>query len=436
MARAWVEDRWVKDALVTMPDGTATRISPTAAQLKSLKTLPEHFRTSDFGKGSRWMVRWRETTRDGSKKLRKKLYARRADAERLAAELEDDIRSGRYIDPSAQDKPLRDVAEAWLDSKARIKDSTWARYRRELDNYVLPKWGNRKIGAISREDIDAWVKELQTGTAPYDFDARGHLKKAKRTARPLKPNTLGHLVKATFGGVLRYALSENWIGRNPLAKVELPRDESDIDSDLPHLSYLDIETVADEAQTIFGNPSDRCLTLVLAYSGPRIGEATALKVKDLDLDNRRVRVMRTWTTDKEGNRKLGPAKTWQKRWVPLAEFIAEELRELVKGRGLEDFVFTNTRGGAVNGKNWYTRVWTVSRDNVGLPSHISVHDLRHVAATNAIGAGADVKLVQTMLGHKDATETLNTYAHLWPDRTGEVIDLVEQRRRDALGLAA
>ncbi|MCW2286932.1 integrase [Leucobacter luti] len=65
-----------------------------------------------------------------------------------------------------------------------------------------------------------------------------------------------------------------------------------------------------------------------------------------------------------------------------------------------------------------------------------MHDLRHVSATLAIGAGADVKLVQHMLGHKDANETLNTYAHLWPSKVGEVISLVEVRRQKAVLAAA
>lgn len=62
----------------------------------------------------------------------------------------------------------------------------------------------------------------------------------------------------------------------------------------------------------------------------------------------------------------------------------------------------------------------------------SVHDLRHVAATLAIGAGADVKLVQQMLGHKDATVTLNTYAALWADNVDEVARKIERRRARAL----
>ncbi len=221
----------------------------------------------------------------------------------------------------------------------------------------------------------------------------------------------------------------------PPRHVELPRDEGDIENDLPHLSYPDIETLADTAHELTGRPDDELLLELLAYSGPRIGEATALKVRDLDPDNDRARIHRTWTVDREGRRKLGPVKTWEKRWLPVMPFLMRELTQLTAGRGPDDFVFTAPRGGPIDGGNWYTRVWTKTRTNAGLAHTMSVHDLRHVAATNAIAAGADVKLVQQMLGHKDATETLNTYAHLWPDRVAEVIAAVEQRRAEALAAA-
>lgn len=93
------------------------------------------------------------------------------------------------------------------------------------------------------------------------------------------------------------------------------------------------------------------------------------------------------------------------------------------------------RGEAINDRDWYNRTWVAIRKGTAAAS-MSVHDLRHVAATLSIAAGADVKLVQEMLGHKDATETLNTYSHLWPSKLGEVISLVEERRRKALVKAA
>lgn len=430
MAKAWITDRWVKDAKVTMPDGTVTKISPTSAQMKSLKTMPEHFRTSKFGRGSRWEAGWYDP--DGIQK--KRLFARRSDAEAFVAGIEDDIRSDRYIDPSARERTFEAAAEAWLASKNRIKDSSWRRYRRELDNYVLPRWGSRAVGSITRPQIDEWISQLRAGTAVFVFDKNGHLNEVGRKPVKMSAAYLRHVVGSTFGGALRYAVAEQWIGRNPLAKVEFPRDEGNIENDLPSLSYVQLDMLASAASAISGRPVDGVLFSVLAHSGPRIGEATALKIKDLDLEQKRARIHRTWTIDRAGLRKLGPVKTWEKRWLPLADFVIDGLSEITAGRDPEDFVFVTVRGAAVDGKNWYNRVWLKARRTVRAAADYSVHDLRHVAATNAIAAGADVKLVQLMLGHKDATETLNTYSHLWPNRVDEVIGAVERRRAEALGL--
>lgn len=440
MARAWVVDRWVKDAIVALPDGTKTRISPNAQQLRSLKTLPDHFRTTLFGKGLRWAVCWYEPSIEGQKQRSKK-FGKRADADAFAASLEDEIRSDRYIDPTARDQRFGLVAESWLSSKNRIKDSSWLAYRKALDSYVLPRWGETPIGLITRPNIDAWINELRTGTAVYSFKTSPDATKSKKPRKPKKPApmkaaSMRIVVSQAFAGTLRYAVREHLIGRSPFEHVELPADEADLDNDLPMLGYTAIDRLAHAAEELTGRESDRVLVDLLASSGPRIGEATALKIKDLDLSNKRARIHRTWTLNREGRRKLGPVKTGEKRWLPLAEHVVAGIRRIIKGRDPEDYVFITVRGAAVDSKNWYNRVWRKIRDVDGLATGMSVHDLRHVAATNAIAGGADVKLVQRMLGHQDATETLNTYAHLWPDRVDEVIASIETKRTEALALAA
>lgn len=434
MAKAWVTDRWVKDASVEMPDGTRQRISPTPAQLKSLKSLPDHFKKSRFGEGSRWRVQWLEPQPDGTAPQRAKDFKLRKDAEALVAELEDDIRTGRYIDPSQRERPFGELAEAWLKSKGKIKDSTFRRYRRDLDNYVLPRWSTTPIGSIKREDIDDWVQQLRNGTAPFNFAESKHVNASKRKPRNLSAGSVEAIVGVTFGSPLRYAAAHGWIGRNPAAGIELPRDEK-IDTEIPTLTYQDVEVLAKKAGELTSHADDKALVHLLCYVGPRIGEATAIQVRDLDLDHARARVMRTWTVDREGKRKLGPPKTWERRWAPLPDFLVSELRALCEGREPDDFVFQSTRGEAINDRNWYNRVWVPVRKGTAAAS-LSVHDLRHVAATLSIAAGADVKLVQQMLGHKDANETLNTYAHLWPSKLGEVISLVEERRAKAIEEAA
>lgn len=425
MARAWVDDLWVKDAKVTLSDGTTQRVKASSAQTRSISSLPEQFRTTRWGTGKRWRVSWYE---EGT--LRGKLFEKRRDAEEFQSELEDDIRRGRYIDPSYSNRTFTDLADTWLASKSSIKDSTYRRYRRDLDSYVIPRWGKTPIGSIKREDIDIWIQSLGAGTAPRVSSSSKHVNASKREPRSLSPASIDGIVRVAFGAPLRYAVNNHWIGRNPFVGVELPRNQQE-HGKLPSLTYEQIEELAEKAYDLTGEAVDRHLIHILSYVGLRIGEATALRVGDLDMENNRLRVQRTWTVDKEGVRKIGRPKTGAARIAPVPQFMAKELKVLIRDREPEEYLLRSSRESAINGGNWRERVWAKIRENTAAAS-LTVHDLRHVAATLAIAANADVKLVQNMLGHKDASETLNTYAELWPNKVDEVMSLIEDRRALAL----
>lgn len=435
MARAWIVDLWVKDARVEMPDGSVQKVTPTAAELKAIKSLPAHFRTAKYGRGKRWRLAWYED-QNGKQVQRAQLFTAKKDAELMQAELEDDIRMGRYVDPAKKSRTFREASEVWLASKKRLKPSSRRRYRRELTNYVLPKWGSTPVGAITREGIDEWVQQLMDGTAPFEFEANGENSVHKRVPGKMAHAYIQHVVGRTFGGTMRYVVAEGWIGRDPNNGVELPRIPARDKEALPSLNYPQVELLADRAGEFTGRDDDKVLALTLMYGGPRIGEATAFRVRNFQHKSRRIRVEQTWTVDEEGKRVLGEPKGWEKRWIPLPKFLADEINELVKNRKPDEFVFQSARGEAINDRNWYNRVWLKVRTAVDASASFSVHDLRHVAATLAIGAGADVKLVQQMLGHKDATETLNTYAALWGDKVDEVARKIEKRRAVALKKAA
>lgn len=414
----------MKDAVVTLPDGTKTKLAPTAKDKRNIKTLPEHFRTSKYGKGRRWLVLWR----DEDSRLRTKSFVQKGEAEQYATGLEDDIRAGRYVEPEHAEQNFSKLADTWLSSKHRPKPVTLLRYKRELKTYVLPRWGNTPINRITRQEIEAWVRDLLNGTDPRVY-------KTDREPKPLSARYLRHVVGKTFGAALRYATEEGWLYRNPLQRVELPRPLFEEDG-LVVLTYQEVEDLARAAGTI-GSQVDRALTYMLAYSGPRANEALAFKVGDIDLVKRRAKVLRTWTLDAEGCRTVGPPKTWQRREIPLADFVCDELAPLMDGRDKNDWLFRAPRGtAAIDLQNWRSRVWKKALGSVELEdSGLTIHKLRHTAASSAIGAGADVKVVQQMLGHADATETLNTYGHLWPDRLDEVINAVSSARSVALDSA-
>lgn len=173
---------------------------------------------------------------------------------------------------------------------------------------------------------------------------------------------------------------------------------------------------------------------LLAYSGPRINEALALQVGDVVLGAKRIKVRRTWTRSAGNTWKLGAPKTWQKRDIPIPDFLVEEIQALMEDQKDSAWLFRSPAGKPLEYNTWYAQVWSKAASAVGLPKGFSPHDLRHTAASLAITAGADVVVVQHMLGHKDATATLNTHSHLWPDRLDEVLTAMTEHRARAFSV--
>lgn len=123
-----------------------------------------------------------------------------------------------------------------------------------------------------------------------------------------------------------------------------------------------------------------------------------------------------------------------------------ELAARMEGKGREDLVFQAPAGGVLRIATFRTRVFNKAVeklrgiDDDGEPTkdwpRPTLHDLRHTAASLAISAGANVKAVQTMLGHASAALTLDTYADLFPDDLEAVADALDAAVRAATGSTA
>jgi integrase len=94
-------------------------------------------------------------------------------------------------------------------------------------------------------------------------------------------------------------------------------------------------------------------------------------------------------------------------------------------------VFTAPDGGSLDPDNFRSRYWTPAVAAAGL-TPLRIHDLRHTTASLAIAAGADVKMLQTMLGHASAVMTLDRYGHLMPGRAQDVADRLDVLARAAV----
>jgi integrase len=155
------------------------------------------------------------------------------------------------------------------------------------------------------------------------------------------------------------------------------------------------------------------LIRTLAYTGLRWGEATALRVRDVDLDRRRLDVRRAFV-DISGKLVEGTPKTHQSRSVPLPPSLCAELRDAIEGRDRDALVFVSPEGTPLRIANFRTRAWIRAVRAAGLDG-LTIHGLRHTAASLYISACTPPKVVQRILGHGSVTITMDLYGHLYPD---------------------
>jgi integrase len=172
------------------------------------------------------------------------------------------------------------------------------------------------------------------------------------------------------------------------------------------------------------------MVLFLAYTGLRWGEMAALRVHRIDFLRRRVLLAES-ATQVAGRMTFGPTKGHERREVPLPRFLIDDLARQVGGRCAGDLVFVGERGAVMRSQTFQRTALTEAAQMLGIPG-FHPHDLRHTAASLAIASGADVKVVQQMLGHKSATMTLDQYGHLFGDRLDVVADAMDAAREKAL----
>ena len=197
---------------------------------------------------------------------------------------------------------------------------------------------------------------------------------------------------------------------------------------------VDLASVATEAveELIAAVPERyRALVVLAAGTGLRQGEVFGLTTGNLDFLRRSLRVERQLVLMPGQPPYLAPPKTTtSRRTVPLPDVVLEalagHLAAFPAGDG-DALVFTAPDGLGIRRNRFSEGVWVPAVERAGLPKGTGFHALRHYYASLLIRHGESVKVVQARLGHASASETLDTYSHLWPDsedRTRLAVDSV------------
>ena len=201
-------------------------------------------------------------------------------------------------------------------------------------------------------------------------------------------------LRSLFG----YLVMENLRKDNPTDGIDTPK----IGRYLPEvLSVEEVEAIMDSVDTTsLTGIRDRAILEVLYGCGLRVGEVTTLKISDLYLDEGFVRVIG------KGNKQ---------RIVPIGEIASEAVKEYLSQRpssdeGYDDFIFLNRFGKPLSRVSVFNMVKNQAMA-AGVHKEISPHTFRHSFATHLIENGADLRVVQEMLGHESILTT-EIYTHI------------------------
>ncbi|MEO9328788.1 site-specific tyrosine recombinase XerD [Gordonia aurantiaca] len=283
--------------------------------------------------------------------------------------------------------------------------NTVSSYRRDLERYrrYLESRGIDSLDAVTEEDIREFLVELRRGNA----DAG---------SAPLADSSVARTLVATRR-FHKFALEEGMVSADVAHGVKPPRPARRLPKSLPVdevLAILEAVGSADHPRAL----RDRALLEFLYSCGARISEATSLDIDDLDLDARTV---------------LLRGKGGKERLVPLGGPAVEALEAyLVRGRPAlvsraTPALFLNARGGRLSRQSAW-QVLVSAAEKAGLDKAVSPHTLRHSFATHLLDGGADVRVVQELLGHASVTTT-QVYTLVTVNTMREVYAVAHPRAR-------
>ena len=300
----------------------------------------------------------------------------------------------------------------WLAIERGLAANSRAAYRRDLRRYTefLRARGECDPATIGEATVQDYVRHLGSLT---DDDG----------GRLLAPSSIARALVAvrSFHG---FCAAEGLLPTDPSEEVDAPR----VPQGIP--KALDEAQVEALLGAVTGNgplpQRDRALLETLYGTGIRISEAVGLELADLDLDDGVMRVL--GKGDKE---RIVPVGRSARRVV--GDYLRDGRLALrsARRRGTpdSDAVFLNSRGGRISRQ----ACWSIVRNagaRVGLDAHLSPHVLRHSCATHMLDRGADLRVVQELLGHASISTT-QVYTKVSPERLRAVYEAAHPRARAA-----
>jgi len=340
----------------------------------------------------KWSAQWFETNARGEKKKKRK---RGFDTKREALEFE---RQKKLSSVRSMDMKLSEFMEVYFEDKQNdLKERTLKNKKYMMLQHIIPYFGEQRMSEISAGQIIQWQNEMQS---------KGFSDAYLR------------MIQNQLTSLFTHASRVYDLQTNPCKKVK--RMGSD---DNRSLNFWTVEEYQNFIQTFEIDDKYYIIFEILFWTGCRIGELLALTKRDIDFEQNRISITKTYYRTGRQDMVTEPKTKQSVRKIDIPEFLKQEIKNFVDSQyGFPDDerLFPIVQEAVQHKMKRHISLADVKR--------IRVHDLRHSHVAYLIHKGIEPLLIKERVGHKDIRITLNTYGHLYPNQQRKVADLLDNEK--------
>ena len=344
-------------------------------------------------KTGKWLIQYRYTDWQGKRRTStKRGFATKREAEEW-------LRNFLITQKADFDMKFEDFWKMYCaDMETRLREHTMRTKKYIVELKILPYFGNKRVNDITAADIRQWQNEL-----------------IKMGYSPTYLKTINNQLSAIFNYAVRYYDLKS----NPCVKAgSMGKSKAE---------EMDFWTGEEFRKFIDSVMNKRLSYMTFYWTGMRMGELLALNSKDIDLEKRTISITKSYQRLGKKDVITPPKTPKSKRVITIPEFLAADIKDYMDSLydlQENDRLFPITK--------YYLEHEMQRGIKESGVKRIRVHDLRHSHASMLIELGFSPLEIANRLGHEKVETTLNTYAHLYPNKQTKLAERLDSEYREDL----
>ena len=296
---------------------------------------------------------------------------------------------------------LGEWMDKWMDEYMifTIKENTIKGYRSQIDHQIKPFIGHKQLASLTTADIQRFYNKIKKEGRVHPHPIHGHV----------LSDSMVRKIHMMLHEAMEVAVRERYIVRNPTENTTIPKKTT------TEKQVLDDSQLNRFLEAIQGEPYWHDFFYVEVMTGLRRGEICGIKWSDIDFNEGTLCIKRSVSTKEGGGVSIGETKTDAGvRTIIMPPSVATLLWKK-RSEAINEWVFPHYTNPSdpLHPSSAYKKLKTLLK-RLELPL-LRFHDLRHTFATQATDGGVDPKTLAGILGHTDASFTLDTYTHVTSD---------------------